>query len=75
MKFPSVYRGGMACGNVFFKGIKKLRGYSPRSLKLYNFYFLLRYATKPNANAPKIAVYVAGSGTLIEMDKSFPLTA
>ena len=32
-------------------------------LVVMKFYFLLRYATKPNANAPKIAAYVAGSGT------------
>ena len=44
-------------------------------LVVMKFYFLLRYAAKANANAPKIAAYVAGSGTLIEMDKSFPLTA
>ena len=29
------------------------------------FYFLLRYAAKANANAPKTAAYVAGSGTLV----------
>lgn len=44
-------------------------------LVVMKFYFLLRYATKPNANAPKIAAYVAGSGTLMEMDNSFPLIA
>lgn len=32
-------------------------------LVVMKFYFLLRYAAKANANAPKIAAYVAGSGT------------
>ena len=61
------------------KVVKRKAFRNPERLFLYlvvmKFYFLLRYAAKANANAPKIAVYVAGSGTLIEMDKSFPLIA
>ncbi len=34
-------------------------------LVVMKFYFLLRYAAKANANAPKTAAYVAGSGTLV----------
>ena len=54
---------------------KSLSGFRKALLYLVvmKFYFLLRYAAKAKANAPKIAAYVAGSGTLMEMDRSFPL--
>lgn len=42
-------------------------------LIVMRFYLLLRYTANPNANAPKIAATVAGSGTCIEINNAFPL--
>ena len=56
---------------------KSLSGFRKALLYLVvmKFYFLLRYAAKANASAPKIAATVVGSGTLMEMDNSFALIA
>ena len=61
------------------KVVKRKAFRNPERLFLYlvvmKFYFLLRYAAKANANAPKIAATVVGSGTFIEISRLLSLIA